>query len=71
MTLPMPKSRGEILDGQRTGKRRAVENAMRAPFFKGKLDHIDLDRLDDDERMAQDSDSRQGHVACPFAAALL
>lgn len=49
MTLPMPKSRGEILDGQRTGKRRAVENAMRAPFFKGKLDHIDLDRLDDDD----------------------
>ena len=28
-------------------KRRAVEQAKRAPFYAGKLDHIDLDRLDD------------------------
>ena len=49
MTLTMPTSRAEILKGQRTGKRRAVENAMRAPFFKGKLDHINLGALDDGE----------------------
>jgi phenylacetate-CoA ligase len=28
-------------------KRRAVEQARHAPFFKGKLDHVNLERLDD------------------------
>ena len=49
MVLPLPKSRAAIEEIQRRRKRIAVETAMRAPFFAGKLDHIDLDRLDDAE----------------------
>ena len=45
--LPLPKSRAEIDAIQSSRKRRAVEQARRAPFYRGKLDHIDLDRLDD------------------------
>ncbi len=44
---PLPTSRDVIATIQRAGKRRAVEHARRAPFFKGKLDHVNLDRLDD------------------------
>ncbi|MGA7973290.1 MAG: AMP-binding protein [Pseudolabrys sp.] len=47
MPLPLPKSRRDIEDVQRTRKRHAVEQARRAPFYKGKLDHIDLDKLDE------------------------
>lgn len=43
----IPKSKAELLETQRAGKRRAVEMARRAGFWKGKLDHIDLERLDD------------------------
>lgn len=49
MVLPLPKSREALAELQSRQKRRAVEHARRAPFFKGKLDHIDLDRLDDPE----------------------
>ena len=45
--LPLPKSRAEIDAIQSSRKRRAVEQARRAPFYRGKLDHIDLGRLDD------------------------
>jgi phenylacetate-CoA ligase len=45
--LALPKSRGEITAIQMERKRRAVAQARRAPFYAGKLDHIDLDRLDD------------------------
>jgi phenylacetate-CoA ligase len=45
--LALPKSRAEIESIQSQGKRRAVEQARRAPFYAGKLDAIDLDRLDD------------------------
>jgi phenylacetate-CoA ligase len=45
--LPLPKTRAEIDAIQSARKRRAVEQARRAPFYAGKLDHIDLDRLDD------------------------
>jgi phenylacetate-CoA ligase len=45
--LPLPKSRLEIEDIQRARKRRAVEQARRAPFYAGKLDHIRLHKLDD------------------------
>ena len=31
----------------------AVRQAKRAPFFRGKLDHIDLDRLDDPAEWAK------------------
>jgi phenylacetate-CoA ligase len=46
--LALPKTRAEIGAIQAKRKRRAVEQAKRAPFYKGKLDHVDLDRLDDD-----------------------
>src|SRR5690242_15577651 len=45
--LALPKSRAEITAIQNSRKRHAVEQAKRAPFYAGKLDHIDLDRLDD------------------------
>ena len=45
--LDLPKTRAEIDRLQSTRKRRAVEQARRAPFFSRKLDYIDLDRLDD------------------------
>lgn len=42
-----PRSRAEIAAIQQAGKRRAVEQARRVPFYKDKLDHLRLDRLDD------------------------
>ena len=44
--LPFPVSRVEI--ARRNGERRrlAVERARRSAFFRGRLDHIDLDRVD-------------------------
>jgi phenylacetate-CoA ligase len=45
--LSAPSSRDEIGRIHSQRKRRAVQQAMRAPFFKGKLDRIALDRLDD------------------------
>ncbi len=47
--LLWPKSRTAIADIQRKRKRAAVEAAKRAPFYRGRLDGIDLDRLDDPE----------------------
>jgi phenylacetate-CoA ligase len=47
MLLGLPRSSAEIEAIQSRCKRRAVEQARRAPFYAGKLDHIDLDRLDD------------------------
>ena len=49
MTLPLPASRADIARIQSVRKRVAVENARRAPFWRGKLDHIPLDRLDEPE----------------------
>jgi phenylacetate-CoA ligase len=43
----MPRARAEISAIQSARKRHAIQQAMRAPFYRGKLDHIDLDRLDD------------------------
>ncbi len=45
--LKWPSSRAELAQIQSIRKRRAVENAMRAPFFRDRLTGIDLDRLDD------------------------
>jgi phenylacetate-CoA ligase len=45
--LALPKTRAEIESIQSQRKRRAVAQARRAPFYAGKLDAIDLDRLDD------------------------
>ena len=47
--LALPKSRAEISRIQRERKVIAVETAKRAPFYRGKLDHIDVDKLDDPE----------------------
>jgi phenylacetate-CoA ligase len=51
MTAPpgaaIPRSKAEIAAIHSARKPHAVRQAMRAPFFRGKLDHIDLDRLDD------------------------
>jgi phenylacetate-CoA ligase len=47
MILPLPKSRAEIDAIQASRKARAVEQARRAPFYAGKLDHVDLKKLDD------------------------
>jgi len=45
--LPMPKSRAEIAAIHSRRKRHALAQARRAPFYAGKLDHIDPDKLDD------------------------
>ena len=45
--LRWPPSYGAIEAIQRERKRRAVEHAMRAPFFRERLTGIKLDRLDD------------------------
>jgi phenylacetate-CoA ligase len=42
-----PSSRAQIAEIQSRRKRRAVANAMRAPFFHDRLRNVDLDRLDD------------------------
>ena len=47
MPLHLPKSRDEIDELQRVRKRHAVEQARRARFYAGRLDHIDLRKLDD------------------------
>jgi len=49
MTLlaELPKSRAAIDRLQSEGRKRAITQARRAPFYRGKLDHIRLDRLDD------------------------
>jgi phenylacetate-CoA ligase len=47
MLLGLPSSSAEIEAIQSRRRRRAVEQARHAPFYAGKLDHVDLDRLDD------------------------
>jgi phenylacetate-CoA ligase len=47
MRLNWPSSQSEIAKIQSVRKRRAVELAMRAPFFRDRLAGINLDRLDD------------------------
>jgi phenylacetate-CoA ligase len=44
--LRLPKSREDIARIQSERKQHAVRQAKRAPFFSGKLDHVDLDQLD-------------------------
>jgi len=45
--LPLPASRDEILKIQSDRKRVAFERAKQAVWYKGKLDHINIDKLDD------------------------
>jgi phenylacetate-CoA ligase len=43
----LPKSRAEIERIQSARKKLALAQARRAPFFKGKLDRVNAERLDD------------------------
>lgn len=45
--LDLPKSRAVIERLQSERKRWALAQAHRAPFYKGKLDHVNAERLDD------------------------
>jgi phenylacetate-coenzyme A ligase PaaK-like adenylate-forming protein len=47
LTNTLPKSRGEIECIQSQRKKLALAQARRAPFYQGKLGHVDADRLDD------------------------
>jgi phenylacetate-CoA ligase len=47
MPLELPKSRAQITAVQSERKRVALAQAKRAPFYRGKLDHVNVDRLDD------------------------
>ena len=49
MPLPMPESREQIREIQSVRKKVAFERARQAPWYAGKLDDIDADRLDDPE----------------------
>jgi phenylacetate-CoA ligase len=45
--VDLPKTRAEIERIQSDRKKRALLQARRAPFFQGKLDNVNADRLDD------------------------
>ena len=47
MPMALPESRREIAAIQSARKRVALEQARRAPFYRGKLDGVDVTRLDD------------------------
>ena len=49
MPLALPKSRKEIAALQSKRKVAALEQAKRAPFFRGKFDHVNAAKLDDPE----------------------
>ncbi len=53
MPLALPKTRAEIEAIQRARKRVAFETAKRAPFYRGKLDHVDARKLDDPAEWAK------------------
>ena len=44
MDLALPRSQKELQETQKAGKRRAVERARRAPFFRDRLKGIDAER---------------------------
>jgi phenylacetate-CoA ligase len=49
MLLPVPRTRQDVRKIQSERKRIAFERAKRAPWYRGKLDGIDANRLDDPE----------------------
>ncbi|MBA3476782.1 MAG: AMP-binding protein [Lautropia sp.] len=53
MPLPLPASREEIRRIQSQRKRVALAQARRAPFYHGRLDDVDPDRLDDPDEWAK------------------
>ena len=52
-TLPWPTSRQAIAQLQSGRKRAAVEHAKRSAFFAGRLDHVNVERLDDPSEWAK------------------
>lgn len=53
LPLPLPKSREEIARIQSERKKLAFERAKQAVWYKGKLDHINPDKLDDPEEWSK------------------
>jgi len=53
LDLRLPKSKADIERVQSERKPIALSQAKRAPYYKGKLDHIREDRLDDPEEWAK------------------
>jgi phenylacetate-CoA ligase len=51
--LDIPESREQLLALQSARKRMAVERARRAPFWRGKLKDIDLEKLDDQQEWSK------------------
>src|ERR1041385_1859675 len=49
MPLALPKSRVEIRRLQAERKRHAVEQALRSPFWRPRLEKVKLERLEDPE----------------------
>ena len=49
MPLSLPKSRAEIRRIQAERKRHAVEQALRSPFWRSRLEKVRLERLEDPE----------------------
>src|SRR5919201_6774110 len=53
MPLKLPKSRAEVQRIQKERKRAAVEQALRSPFWKPRLEKLRLERLDDPDEWRQ------------------
>ncbi|MBI2820414.1 MAG: AMP-binding protein [Acidobacteria bacterium] len=51
--LSWPPTKEQIVRVHSEGKRRAFERAKRSSFYKGRLDHVDPDRLDDPAEWAK------------------
>ena len=52
-SLEIPSSSHALAALQSKRRRMAVERAMTAPFYKGKLDHLDLERITEPEEWAK------------------
>ncbi len=70
MPLSLPKSRSEIAALQSRRKVVALEQAKRAPFFRGKLDHVNAAKLDDPDEWRKipilDKDMLRGMTDAQF-----
>ena len=68
--LDWPRSPSQVERLQSERKRRAVELARRAPFFRDRLGGVDIDRLDDPADVGEDSAAHQGRAAANSAGAV-
>ena len=71
MPLALPTSRAEIDAIQSRRKVVAVEQARRAPFYRGRLDQFDIDRLDDPAEWAKIPILDKEALRAPLGRALL